>query len=119
MIAAKHTPAPWWPSKEPKSLWLASENPYNPNPCLMAIDAVDPRDGKLFEVCAVWGINASDEDSETAQANIRLIAAAPKMFEALKLLQTNAAADEEIGERMSAYGVLALITPVIAEIEGE
>lgn len=89
------------------------------NPCLMAIDAVDPRDGELFEVCAVWGVNASDEDSETAQANIRLIAAAPKMFEVLKSVQAKAVEYLEDDEHMSPRSLLALIMPVIAKIEGE
>lgn len=44
------------------------------------VDAVDPKDGLLFEVCEVWGIDENTEETERSWANARLIAAAPDLL---------------------------------------
>ena len=46
------------------------------------VDAVDPKDGLLFEVCEVWGIDVNTEETERSRANARLIAAAPDLLDA-------------------------------------
>lgn len=45
------------------------------------VDAVDPKDGLLFEVCEVWGIDHHAEETQRSMANARLIAAAPALLE--------------------------------------
>lgn len=63
MNTAKHTPGPWTPERDrAKSLSLYS--------------------GSTF-ICEVY--HEVDEPSTQEQANVRLIAAAPAMYEALKL----------------------------------
>lgn len=47
------------------------------------VDAVDPKDGLLFEVCEVWGIDHNAEETQRSMANAQLIAAAPDLLEAL------------------------------------
>lgn len=51
------------------------------------VDAVDPADGKLFELCEVFGENHYRTITETSIANATLIAAAPELLDALDSLK--------------------------------
>ena len=70
-----HTPGPWNFSNENNSLGHGGG---------IAIDAIDPADHQLFEVCEVWGIDDYSKIDSRAEANARLIAAAPELLEALQ-----------------------------------
>ena len=72
---SKHVPAPWEISKFCNDLGGKGG---------IAIDAIDPVDGKNFEVCEVWGINTDNELDDRSRANAKLIAAAPELLKALQ-----------------------------------
>lgn len=68
------------------------------------VDAVDPKDGLLFEVCEVWGIDHNAEETHRSKANARLIAAAPELLEACQaLLAYHDSADDDGVQMMLAY----------------
>jgi hypothetical protein len=62
----KHTPGPWKASKDLKRYWIESSTP------------------KVLGGHAVAEVTDDDCDSDEAQANARLIAAAPDLLAALK-----------------------------------
>lgn len=54
----------------------------------ISVDAVDPADGRGFELCEVWGVDR-DKDAlkdDRAKANANLIAAAPDLLASLEHL---------------------------------
>lgn len=67
----KWTPGPW-------AVGISSGNGI---PC---VDAIDTKDGKLFEVCEVWGEERDTEETHMSRANAHLIAAAPEMYGAIE-----------------------------------
>ena len=70
-MGIKHTPGPW-------VVGMSSDNGIH------CIDAIDPKDGKRFEVCEVWGIDHDKTECEISKANARLISSAPDLLEALE-----------------------------------
>lgn len=66
---SKHTPGPWE---------IDTDNGRDGG---IAIGAADPKDGQLFEVATIWGEDSSSAQTPMAQANARLIAAAPDLLE--------------------------------------
>lgn len=75
MDDTKHTPGPWGLSEIDDGVGFGGG---------LAIDAIDPADGRNFEVCEVWGIDDNRDFDNRARANARLIAAAPDMLAALE-----------------------------------
>lgn len=73
----KHVPAPWSLSTISGSIGPRGG---------IAIDAIDPNDGMLFEVAEVWGIDIDDVHDERSRANANLICAAPQLLEALEVM---------------------------------
>jgi hypothetical protein len=72
MSENKHIPGPWWVTDS-----LGDGGGHT-------VRAVDPADGFRFQVCEVWGIDDDRELDERSLANTCLIAAAPKLLEAVE-----------------------------------
>ncbi|MBO1080870.1 hypothetical protein [Roseomonas haemaphysalidis] len=53
---------------------------------ILCVDAIDPADGRMFELCEVWGQDDARSVTCMAEANARLIAAAPDLLAALEAL---------------------------------
>ena len=64
MTAGTFTPGPW------------AVAPSGDNG-IPSVKAIDPADGRRFEVCEVWGENIDTDETPMSRANARLIAAAP------------------------------------------
>ena len=73
------------------------------------VDAVDPKDGLLFEVCEVWGIDDNAEETEHSWANARLIAAAPDLLDALQVISSYPEPDQ-LEMRIIARAAIAKAT---------
>lgn len=80
------------------------------------VDAVDPKDGLLFEVCEVWGIDHKTEETQRSMANARLIAAAPELLSLLKEARSTLEMWKDVAPAVS---LCADIDKTIAKALGE
>lgn len=66
-----------------KGPWLQGDSTERAPHC---IDAIRNADGRIFELCSIWGVRRyhEDEDCEESEANAHLIAAAPDMYKEIK-----------------------------------
>ena len=63
---SKHTHEPWFLSKVDNGISYEGG---------LAIDAIDTSNGKLLEICEVWGVDDDREHDERSMANARRIVA--------------------------------------------
>jgi len=108
MTKAKHTPGPWWADFD-------GENTF---------DGVEIQQVGRLHYVPVANVPVDYTDREEREANARLIAAAPDMYEALCKLEYWFDTDQEILDAMSDYDrrdhfeKLEMIRAAIAKAKG-
>ena len=107
-MAAKHTPAPWEyvPGNENHGPYVA--NHWGAGDICDCYVMSNPRD---YAICNGGTSRPINHQGEEADANARLIAAAPEMYEALKLVMQHGRIDDS-EHRMN------LVAAAIAKAEG-
>ena len=85
------------------------------------IDARCNNDGRLFEVCSVWGVDRDDAACQQSEANAALIAAAPEMYHLLSFIAETQ--KKNYSGAMMLYldmiGVAEKINDLLAKARGE
>lgn len=75
-MSASHTPGPW-------EVFVDSDTGADRSP---GVDAADGTSVVIFGEEGEWGVGVQGETPEIAQANARLIAAAPELLSACELM---------------------------------
>ena len=71
-----HTPGPW-------KVGVSAENGIH------CVDAIDPNDSGIIEICEVWGTVDDMCENAESTANLRLIVSSPDLYDVLKDIVEN------------------------------
>lgn len=93
-MSDKHTNSEWFLSKVDNGIGSGGG---------IAIDAIDPADGELFEVCEVWGVDSDTVLDGRAKDNARRIVAC---VNACAGIPTSDLEDIKLRPTLDAYGMV-------------
>lgn len=107
MSKTKHTPGPWRASLKSKdSVRIETDDNFNGYVATVGADDTEERNGTIYEFV-----------SKTGRANARLIAAAPELLEALKIVVTQLGEYKD-GDGAAKYHALNIARAAITKAEG-